>query len=247
MADGSAPIGVVGDPPADADEALSAAAASVASGDPASVLAADPSLVVAVGEPALLELARERPSVPIVPVGAGRGAGSIAPTSLAEAVPALVDGSVAATEHPLLDVAVDGESVARALLDVTLVPESVARISEYRVTSDGSRVGQFRADGVVLATPAGSTGYASRVDAPVLAAESGVVAVAPIAPFATDPDRWVLPLETVELAVVRDEVSVQVLADDRSMASVAAGDGVVVTSDGTVTLATPATGHESGH
>lgn len=237
MNEGERLVGVVGDPPAGLAAALSDRGWRVDEGGADAVLAADPELVVAVGDTALFTVARRSPAAPILPVDASRGFGAVPGDSADAAVEeALADGATRQT-HPVLGVTLDGERVARAVADVSLLTAEVAHISEYTVGMAGTHVETFRADGIVVATPAGSPGYARRIDCPVVAPGTDVGAVAPIAPFATDPDNWVLPLEKLRLTVVRDETEVALLADDREVATVDTGDPVHVGTAGTFQVA----------
>ena len=170
-------VGVVGDP-AVADR-LREAGVSVTDGTVGSVPATE--RVVAVGQPAVRAVAAADADPLVLPVAAGRGVRSVS----RDAVPAAVGGlETAVTErHPLFDVSVAGEAVGSVVFDVTAVTAEAARISEYAVETATDSVGQFRADGVSLATPAGSPGYARRIGGPVLAPAASVGVVAPIAPF----------------------------------------------------------------
>jgi NAD+ kinase len=99
-----------------------------------------------------------------------------------------------------------------------------ARISEFSVAGPGGEIARFRADGVVASTPAGSDGYNRRAGGPVVAPGTGVASVVPIAPFSTSGGHWVLPIESVALAVERDETPVELLVDGRRERRVAPGD-----------------------
>ena len=237
MNDGERLVGVVGDPPAELDATIADTDTRSHTGDVESVLASDPDLVVAVGDAALLGVARSSPAAPILPVDVTRGFRSLPGEALTDAVERVLPGEADVRSHPVLRIEHDGERVARAVADVSLLTAEVAHISEYTVATGGNHVAQFRADGVVVATPAGSPGYARRVGCPVVAPGTGVGAVAPIAPFATDPDHWVLPLDDLRLTVERDETRVTLLADDREVATVAKGEPVRITPDGTADLA----------
>jgi len=182
--------------------------------------------VVAVGEQSLLSLTDAPPSVPVLPVDAGPGVRSVATDDAARAIERLVAGEGKTVTVPILGISVDDTSRAHALADMALLTEEPARISEYAVTSGTDLVSRFRADGVVVSTPAGSHGYARAVDTPVVAPDTGVVAVAPVGPFATDADSWVLPTDAVSLTVERDEAPVELLADDRVVGPVPPGDPV---------------------
>lgn len=227
-----AEVGVVGDDPAVA-EAVADAGAGPETGTLSAVLDRDPAAVVAAGEAALVDLVRAGVGLPVLPVDAGRGVRSVPRDEVGPAVASLVAGDASVVTYPLH--AVDGGVLV--LFDLLLVTEGPARISEYVVRADGEPVGRFRADGVVLATPAGSVGYARDAGGPVVAPGTGVGAVIPVAPFATDQDDWVLPLDAVELSVARDDAPVRLVADGREERRVAAGRTVALDRSGTLRVA----------
>jgi NAD+ kinase len=140
--------------------------------------------VVAVGEAALRSAAADPPDAPLLPVTAGGGRHLVARDSLDAALAAAVAGDTRVASHAVLGVRRDDAVVGRALRDVTVVTASPGSISEYAVTAGGRSVVSVRADGVVVATPVGSDGYAAAAGGPVLDAGTGV-AVVPIAPFST--------------------------------------------------------------
>ncbi|HEV2577132.1 MAG TPA: NAD(+)/NADH kinase [Acidobacteriaceae bacterium] len=64
----------------------------------------------------------------------------------------------------------DGESPREflALNDVVLAKGAIARMGEFMVEVDGQFVARFRADGVIVATPTGSTAYTLAAGGPIL-------------------------------------------------------------------------------
>ncbi|WP_137289736.1 NAD(+)/NADH kinase [Natronorubrum halophilum] len=234
------------------DAVLDAHDATALRGNLEDVLAAAPSLLVTGGERDLSAVARAGFDGPVLPVGDISGIDAVARAQLPAALGAVLEGTATVSERSLLEVDVEGDDAGdgtsddtdetreRALFDVTLVTDEPARISEYSVESRGDALATFRADGVVVATPAGSHGYASAVDAPHLASAVDAVAVAPIAPFVTQTRRWVLPDDSVTLAVERDEGDVTLVVDDRSVDAIGVGSRVSITADGTLsTLSVP--------
>lgn len=214
----------------DVEDAVAAAGADPVAGAGTD---ADVAAFVAVGERAVCELARDCPAAPILPVDAGGGFRSVPATAVETAVRRLFAGEWDALAHPVVDVA----GRARAVADAALLTEGPARISEYEVRAGGSRVATVRADGVVVALPAGSGGYARAAGGPVVAPGTDVVAVVPVSPFTTDPDHWVLPLERVALTVARDEAAVELLADDRRVGGVEPGVTLALSRTGTARTA----------
>ncbi|WP_343775200.1 ATP-NAD kinase [Natronoarchaeum mannanilyticum] len=217
-------------------ERVAAAGAESVVGDAEDLLDRSLDAVVARGERGVLEFARRNAAVPILPVDAGRGVRSIPASALDAALPAAIDGEYEPRERTVLALTVGGERVGRAAFDAMLVTEEPAKISEYAVRADGERVARFRADGVVLATPAGSGGYGAAADGPVLAPGTGI-SVVPVAPFATTHDHWVLdPERGVEFTVERDEGPVELLVDDRRCRTVPPRTPVTVAVDGSLSV-----------
>lgn len=229
-------IGVVGDDGA-VTETVEDAGVATATGSAEDVLAAGPDRIVVVGEPALLDLVRAEASVPVLPVAAGRGVRSVPRAALSDAVGALTAGDWYPVDRPVLGVRVGGDPAGRALADVTLMTSEPAHISEYAIRSGDERVAQIRADGVVVATPVGSHGYAKDAGGSLVAPGTDVVQVAPVAPFVTDADRWVLPATDLELSVERDESDVSLLVDDETTRRVPPGVEVTVNAIDAVTVA----------
>jgi NAD+ kinase len=194
-------------------EAIADAGADLATGAARDVLAADPRVVVAVGEGSFIRVATAAPDVPILPVAAGRGVRSVPASATDGATPHLLQGEWRTERHPVLGVDVDGEDRGRAVMDVATMTAEAAHISEYQLTAGDAALGRVRADGVVVATPAGSAGYARRIGAPVLAPGTGVV-VAPVAPFTTAPDHWVIDLESLAIRQARADADVELGVDD---------------------------------
>lgn len=229
-------VGVVG--PADTDvERAVREAGGVPDRGPATAVATDSDSVVAVGEPAVLAVARALPDVPVLPVAAGRGVRSVPRADLRGAVATLLDGAFTTESHPVVGTRVADRTTARALQDVMLASAEPAQISEYTVSAGEERVARFRADGVVVATPAGSPGYARAAGGPVVPPEAGVATVVPVSPFSTDIDHWVVALSDVRLSVERDETDVLLVADDRVVGPVDREDPVRVGPAGRVEFA----------
>jgi NAD+ kinase len=222
-------VGVFGESVGTIAEAVEAAGGEALVDDPRS----DPAFVIAVGESSLYSLVPDPPA-PVLPVAVEHGIDSINPCDISEVIPALLDESQTLLQsqpasqsqsrsksysivtHPILaierDSMDDGESVY-ALMDVTLVTSEPARISEYTVASGNEHVTSVRSDGIVVATPAGSHGYAHDTGGPRIAPETDVGAVVPIAPFAISGDYWVLSLSDIRLTVERDNTPVDLFVD----------------------------------
>ncbi len=97
----------------------------------------------------------------------------------------------ASTIHPLImrARAADGrESVSRAINEVSLLRASY-QAAKMRISINGAqRMAELVADGVLVATPAGSTAYNLSVNGPILPLDAPLMALTPISAFR--PRRW---------------------------------------------------------
>lgn len=69
-----------------------------------------------------------------------------------------------------------------ALNDVVLAKGAIARMGEFMVELDGQFVARFRADGVIVSTPTGSTAYSLAADGPILIPTMDAMVVTAICP-----------------------------------------------------------------
>ncbi len=101
--------------------------------------------------------------------------------------------AVAKTEtiHPLgmsVSTAEGGRLSARAINEVSLLRQSY-QVAKLRITIDGQvRLEELSCDGILLATPAGSTAYNLSAHGPILPINAPLLALTPISPFR--PRRW---------------------------------------------------------
>lgn len=223
-------VGVVG-PGDGVREALSDAGFAVVDGDPDAVVAGSPDWVVAIGADSLAAVVAAGLECPVLPVAAGEGLPSVPRDRAAAAVRSVAAGEGTRDPRVLLSVALDGDRIATALFDVMLVTDEPARISEFGILSGPDPVAQFRADGTVVATPAGSADYASAAGGPRVFPETESLAIVPVAPFVTDADHWVVPDADVRVRVEREEPIALVVDGDRRLV-VDAGAEVTVSRSG---------------
>jgi NAD+ kinase len=78
----------------------------------------------------------------------------------------------------------EGQEVSsfEALNDVVVSKGDIARMGEFAVELDGKKVAGFRADGVIVSTPTGSTAYTLAANGPILTPDVDAMVVTPICP-----------------------------------------------------------------
>jgi NAD+ kinase len=107
-------------------------------------------------------------------------------SACAEAVECIAAGKMVFSERTLLDVAVKipgGKgSTVTGLNDVVLSRGEVSRLVRLKASVNGEPLTEFNADGLIVATPTGSTAYSLSAGGPILAPESGAFVITPICP-----------------------------------------------------------------
>jgi NAD+ kinase len=124
----------------------------------------------------------------------------------------------------------DRRSVATfvALNDVVVARGSLARVCRLDVAIDGSHLATFIADGLVVASPTGSTGYSFSAGGPILDPASRNLVVTPIAAYLSAIRSVVVsPRQTVRCEVV-DAYEALVSIDGREDIPISIGDMVEV-------------------
>ena len=178
-----------------------APAAAVSSARKSDLPAQVDALVVLGGDGTLLSMARAVGDlgVPILGVNLG-GLGFLTATTLEEMLPALealLAGGMAVEERMMLGARLvrGGQTVSEhiALNDVVITKSAMSRIIDLAVSVDGRHATAYRADGLIISTPTGSTAYNLSVGGPILFPTLDAVVLTPIAPHTLSNRPIVLP------------------------------------------------------
>jgi NAD+ kinase len=198
---------------------------------------ADLAIVVG-GDGTLLSCARlmaER-GVPLVGINLGRlGFLTDVPAKgLAAGIAAVLDGDYVAEERMLLAGAcMRGDTTrlaAVAMNDVVVSRGGMGSMIEFAVTVDGEFIYSLRADGLIVATPTGSTAYALSAGGPILHPALDAIALVPISPHTlSNRPVAIRSSSRIEITLVRG-VDARANFDVQAYCQLEPGDVVTVTA-----------------
>jgi len=147
-------------------------------------------IIVLGGDGTLISVARQvgHRHVPILGINLGR-LGFLTEVTLAE-LPEMLDrvvrGEYDISERMMLDARIrrNGEVVGSytVLNDVVINKGALARIIDMSTSVDGRHLSTYKADGLIVATPTGSTGYNLAAGGPIIYPEINSLVISPICP-----------------------------------------------------------------
>jgi NAD+ kinase len=195
-------------------------------------------LIVLGGDGTLLAAAREAAArgIPILPINMG-SLGFLTSFTLEELYPALdaaLTGQSAIDERVLLLVErINRERVLtqqRVLNDAVVHKGTLARMIELELYIDGGFVCRYRADGLIVATPTGSTAYSMSAGGPIVHPAVESILITPICPH-TLSDRPVVVHDTakIELRLSESSESVYLTLDGQTGSPAEVGDRIRIT------------------
>jgi NAD+ kinase len=132
-------------------------------------------------------------------------------------------------ERSRLKVMLDEESLPPAINEIALITASPAKMIEFEIIADGSRMEDFRADGVIIATSTGSTAYAMSAGGPIVDPRVDAIVMVPMAPFKLSSRPWVIPGDSIiEVKLKLPEKYALVVVDGQNMATISINDSIVI-------------------
>jgi NAD+ kinase len=151
----------------------------------------------------------------------------------AEAVECIAAGKMVFSERTLLEVTVKSSATTPATMtglnDVVFSRGEVSRLVRLKTSVNGEALTEFNADGLIVATPTGSTAYSLSAGGPILAPESGAFVITPICPHVLT-NRSIIVDEgaVIEIEVTEREYPVFLTVDGREPLRIDTGTRVEI-------------------
>ena len=150
-----------------------------------------------------------------------------------DAVACVAKGAITFSERTLLDVRIKAGAQERTAMiglnDAVLSRGKLSRLVRLRTRVNGEPLTEFNADGLIVATPTGSTAYSLSAGGPIMAPESGVFVITPICPHVLT-NRSIIVTEDslIEVEPTEPDYPVYLSVDGRDPMHVEVGSLVAI-------------------
>lgn len=197
-------------------------------------------VIVVGGDGSMLNVAKFVASdqVPVIGINRGRLGflTDILPDELEEGIASVLDGNYSVDSRFLLDVearpsGAPGEHLGSALNDVVLHPGKAAQMIKFELFVDEKFVYSQESDGLIVATPTGSTAYALSAGGPIMHPGLNAVVLVPMYPHSLGSRPIVVDGDSeIRIIVSPQEIlQPQVSCDGEVLYTASAGDEFIVT------------------
>ncbi len=167
-------------------------------------------ILVLGGDGTLIRAAREFPSTDIPVLGINMGTlgylTEVEVSDVEHSIDQLMNGDSFIEKRMLLQGSIHGEKNL-AMNDIVLTRFGKVRVIQFHVYVNGELLNTYRADGVIVSTPTGSTAYNLSAGGPVVAPTASLIVITPICSHALNASSIVLSADdeiVLEVGLGRD-------------------------------------------
>lgn len=159
-------------------------------------------------------------NIPILGINTGRLGflADISPEEMHATFEEIRSGQYSVEERSVLQLTCEGKTMGiepYALNEIAVLKRDTSSMIAIRTTINGAYLTTYQADGLVIATPTGSTAYSLSVGGPIIVPHSGTIAITPVAPHSLN----------VRPIVIRDDWEITLDIESRSHNFLVAIDG----------------------
>ncbi len=208
---------------------------------PESMLSSKADLMIAVGGDGTMLYAGSlawQADVPLLGINRGRLGflADVTPDEMLSSVDHILNGEFSIESRLLLHAVLcreDGETVSgTAFNDVVLQRRETGRMVDFETSVAGQFVNTHSGDGLIVATPTGSTAYALSCGGPIIEPQLDAVVVVPICPHTlTDRPIVIAASQQIEIRLLqREETGAAVATDGHSIGAIAPGDVLTISA-----------------
>lgn len=184
------------------------------------------------GDGTLLSVARllVDADVPIMGINVGR-LGFLAEFSadqVPDAIECLLSGAYRVVDRSTLEVHFR-ETHGIAINEILVERSSEAKMISVRAHVDDHHVADYSADGVIIATPTGSTAYSLAAGGPIIAPSAAAFCITPIAPHTLTLRPLIINDDSeVRLEILQEHATAQIVADGTVLGTIGKNENVMI-------------------
>ncbi|PYB68620.1 NAD(+) kinase [Thermoplasma sp. Kam2015] len=139
----------------------------------------------------------------------------------------LLKGEYKISENMKLRVEINGERVEDCTNEAVVHTERIARIRQFKIYIDGHFLSTMKADGIIVATPIGSSSYSSSAGGPLLLPTLKGMVISYLAPYSSRLKPVVVPSDSkVEIKIAGKDQECILILDGQREYKVKSGDTV---------------------
>ena len=157
----------------------------------------------------------------------------VEPEAMEEALDRLIRGDYTTETRPAIKVTANGETFY-AINDVAVSRGGYARLITVEAVVDGESTGRYLADGLVVASPTGSTGYSLSAGGPVISPQVQCMVITPICAHSLQHRPAIVHMGAkIQLNLMpEDEQTAALLVDGQARTVLSSGMSVEITEAG---------------
>lgn len=133
-------------------------------------------------------------------------------------------------ERAKLKITLDGKRLPDATNEVTIQTARIAKILYLKIFVEEELIESMGADGVIIATPTGSTSYALSVGGPIMDPTVNAMIIAPLAAFKLSARPWIVPLDRkVGVHLLPKSKETNLVIDGKFLTPVSQENNIIIT------------------
>lgn len=158
-----------------------------------------------------------KPETPILAVNMGRRGylTEVEPKDAVQAVQSFLKGKCRLEERSKLTVSSGQKPLVDGLNETVITSATPSKMVDFRVSLDRSQLLEFRADGLIVATPTGSTAYALSAGGPILDTSLEAFVLAFICPLERMSPVVVPMSKSIDIDLISPRLKATVMVDGR--------------------------------
>lgn len=161
-------------------------------------------------------------NIPILGINLGRLGffSEVSPDEIKEFIPKLLNNKFRITEEVIIRSVTEANKVLFALNDIVIDKNNSVRMLEIETFYNDEKVVRIISDGIIISTPAGSTGYSLSCNGPIVNPDSKVFIITPISPHTLNVRPIIVPDDGIIKIKIHKEGRARISADGQAILNI---------------------------